>query len=281
MSARSPQRKPVARPMRKPVAGTPVWVMPAAVIAGLALIVGIFLVYRYYTTPPPPPPASQDTTSQVVSIVTTLPASQLDSVGQGTANNPIQPVSGTPLTGPGGKKEVFYYGAEFCPYCAAQRWPLVIALSRFGTFSALQLTSSSSSDVYPNTPTFTFRKATFTSQYVDFVAVETTDRDRNPLQSPTAAQQQVVSRFDPAGTIPFIDFGNQYASTGSGYSPSTLQGMSWLAVADALRQPDSTQARAILGAANLITAAICKMTGDQPSAVCSSATIQNLEKSLK
>ena len=57
--------------------------------------------------------------------------------------------------------------------------------------------------------------------------------------------------------------------------------MSWRAIADALKQPDSTQAKAIVGSANLITAAICKITADQPAAVCSSATIQNLEKTLK
>jgi hypothetical protein len=250
-------------------------------VAGLAVIVAAFLIIRWYTTPIPPPPASQDTTTQVVSIVTTLPASELDAVGQGTANNLIKPVSGTGLTGKTGKPEVFYYGAEFCPYCAAQRWPLVIALSRFGTFTGLQLTTSSSTDVFPNTPTFTFRNAKFTSDYIDFASVETTDRDRNPLQSPDSAQQQLISRYDPAGTIPFLDFGNKHASTGAAYQPDVVGGMSWLAVADALKQPDSTQSRAILGAANLITAAVCRMTNDQPATVCSSATIQNLEKTLK
>jgi Domain of unknown function (DUF929) len=36
-----------------------------------------------------------------------------------------------------GKPEVLYTGAGFCPYCAAVRWPLIVALSRFGTFSGL------------------------------------------------------------------------------------------------------------------------------------------------
>ena len=33
---------------------------------------------------------------------------------------------------------------------------MVSALSRFGTFTGLTTTHSSTSDVYPNTPTFTF-----------------------------------------------------------------------------------------------------------------------------
>jgi hypothetical protein len=56
--------------------------------------------------------------------------------------------------------------------------------------------------------------------------------------------------------------------------------MSWQAVADSLTQPDSAQAKAIVGSANLITAAVCKMTSDQPAAVCSTATIQSLESKL-
>ena len=255
--------------------------MPVVVVAGLALLIPAFLIIRWYTTPLPPAPPSTDTTAQIVSTITALPPSEFETVGQGTANNLIKPVSGQALTGSTGKPEVFYYGAEFCPYCAAQRWPLIIALSRFGTFSGLQTTTSSSNDVFPNTVTFTFRNATYTSQYIDFRAVETSDRDQNPLQTPSPSEQQLVNTYDSGGTIPFIDIANRYAESGAMYSPDTIGGMSWLAVADSLKQPDSTQARAIIGSANLITAAVCKATGDKPSDVCSSATIQGLEKNLK
>ncbi|HEV3406005.1 MAG TPA: DUF929 family protein [Candidatus Dormibacteraeota bacterium] len=280
MSSRRPARKGATRaPVRKPVAGTPSWVMPAAVVAGLAVLVAAFLVIRWYTTPLPPKAPSQDTTAQVISIITSLPSSEFDAVGQGTANNLVKPISGSTLTGASGRPEVVYIGAEYCPYCAAQRWPLIIALSRFGTFSGLQTTTSSSTDVYPNTITFTFRSATYTSQYIDFHSVETLDRDQNKLQTPSSTDQQLIARY--GGSIPFLDFGNHYASTGAYYLPDIISGMSWLALADTLKQPDSAQARAIIGSANLMTAAICKMNGDQPASVCSSATIQNLEKNLK
>ena len=36
-----------------------------------------------------------------------------------------------------GKPEVLFVGAEYCPFCAAERWPLIVALSRFGHFGAL------------------------------------------------------------------------------------------------------------------------------------------------
>src|SRR5271170_3657702 len=32
---------------------------------------------------------------------------------------------------------VSYVGAEYCPYCAIQRWALLVALSKFGTFTSL------------------------------------------------------------------------------------------------------------------------------------------------
>lgn len=279
MSGRRPVRKAAAR--RKPVAGTPPWVMPAAVVAGVALVIAALLIIRWYNTPIPPKAPTADTTTQVITILANIPTSELDTVGQGTANNLIKPVSGTALTGATGKPEVLYIGAEYCPFCAAQRWPVIIALSRFGAFSGLTTTTSSSSDVYPNTVTFTFHGAKYTSSYVDFESVETSDRTQNPLQTPTAAQQQQMSKYNPGGTIPFLDFGSRYASTGAYYTPDSIGGMSWLAVAETLKQPDSPQAKAVLGSANLMTAAICKITNDQPSTVCSDSMIQGLEKNLK
>ena len=266
--------------MRKPVSRTPVWVPPLAVVAAIALVVTAFLVIRWYTTPVAPHPLAPDATQQVVTSITSLQASELDAVGTGSANNLIKRVSGTALAGPNSHPEVFYLGAEYCPYCAAERWPMIIALSRFGTFSGLKTTSSSSTDVYPNTPTFTFHGATYTSQYLDFVSVETTDRNQKPLESPTSAQQALVSQYDTSGSIPFVDFGNRYAFDGAMYLPDVLGGMSWQAVADSLATPTSPQAKAIVGSANLITAALCRLTADQPVAVCSTSTIQAIEKTI-
>lgn len=268
------------RPMRKPVSRTPAWVVPAAVVGGIAVLIAAFLLIRWYTTPTPPPPPSVDTTQQVVDTITSLPASEFESVGQGSATNLIKPISGSPLTGLAGKPEVFYLGAEYCPYCAAQRWPMIIALSRFGTFSGLKTTTSSSTDIYPNTPTFTFHGSTYSSQYVELRAVETTDRDQKPLETPTAADNALTRQYDTSNSIPFIDFGNRYVASGAMFKPDVLTGRDWQQIAAALQKADSDQAKEIIGAANLTTAAICKMTNDQPASVCSSSTIQALEKKL-
>jgi hypothetical protein len=51
------------------------------------------------------------------------------------------PVSGPPLT-ENGKPEVLYVATEFCPYCVAENWALIVALSRFGSFSGLSTSRS-------------------------------------------------------------------------------------------------------------------------------------------
>ena len=271
-------RKTAGRPMRKPVRRTPAWVAPVATVGGLAVIVVAFLAIRYMTTPASVPPASPDVTATVVSAITSLPASELDQVGLGSAQNMVTRVNGPALT-VSGKTAVFYYGAEYCPYCAAERWAMIVALSRFGTFSGLKTTTSSSSDIYPDTPTFTFHGATYTSQYIVFQSVESTDRNRAALESPTASQMALVNSYDSGGSIPFVDFGNRYAFDGATYKPDVLQGLTWQQIADDLQNPSSPQAQGVLGSANLITAAICKLTSNQPATACTPA-IQAIEAKL-
>lgn len=272
--------KKLTRPMRKPVRRTPRWLPAVATVGGVALLVAAFLAIRWATTPPAPAPTDSTHTAEVLSAIASLPPSELEQVGSGSATNSLKPTSGPALTGLGGKPLVFYYGAEYCPYCAAERWPIIIALSRFGTLSGLKTTTSSSSDIYANTPTFTFHGATYSSRYVEFQAVETTDRNQNPLDSPTQAQLALVNRYDTSGSIPFVDFGNRFVFSGATYLPDTLQGMNWQQIADALQNPASAQAKAIIGSANLISAAVCKLISDQPAAVCSGAAIQSIEAYL-
>lgn len=283
MARKNPQAKPVAAksrpPMRKPVRHTPSWVAPIATLAGLAVIIVAFLAYRYFTTPPPVPPANEATTAQVIATITSLPASEFDQVGQGSAKKVLKKVTDQPLKDASGKPLVFYFGAEFCPYCAAERWPLIIALSRFGTFSGLATSTSSSTDVFANTRTFTFRSATYTSDVIAFQSVEASDRDGNGLQSPSAAQQALITKYDQGDTIPFLDIGNGYVLLQPSYMPDAIRGMSWSQIATALGNPESPQAQAIIGSANQLTAAICTLTSNQPATVCT-APIQAIEGKL-
>jgi hypothetical protein len=242
-------------------------------------LLGVF-IYARSASPTPPNPSSSNTAT-VVDTITHLDLQQSASIGSAGVADPFKATQGAqPLTGASGHPAVLYIGAEWCPYCAAERWSLVVALSRFGSFSGLQLSQSSSSDVYPNTPTLTFAKASYQSATLDFQGVETADRNQAPLQQPTAAQQAVMKTYDSQGSIPFVDVANAYYQVGSGYLPDVLQGSSWTQIAQALQDPNSPIAKQVLGNANWITAAICKSTSDSAGPACGVAQIKTLEGQL-
>ena len=222
----------------------------------------------------------------VVAKTTSVPTPVLEKVGAGSVTSPPSAISGTPLAA-GGKPEMLYVGAEYCPYCAFERWGMIVALSRFGSFSGLRTVHSSSTDQFPNTPTWTFYKSSFTSKYLTFTTVEQTTnvRDSNsplgyvPLQSPTAAQQTLLTKYNPGGSIPFVDIGNKYLINGASASPQVLQGLSWATIAADLTNTSSPVAQAVNGTASYITAAICKVTGDQPASACT-PTITALQSKM-
>ena len=230
----------------------------------------------------------------VVKDTTTVPASTLNSVGAGSGVTGLpKSISGAALTS-GGKPEMLYMGAEYCPFCAAERWGMVVALSRFGTFKNLSTTHSASGDEFPNTSTWTFYKSSYTSKYLTFSSVEmqtnklaADGQSYTTLQTPTAAQNALLNKYDAPpyvassskGAIPFIDIGNKYMISGSSFGPQILQGRTWSQIATALKNPSSPIAKAIDGTANYITAAICKTTGNEPAPACTTA-VKKLEAKL-
>jgi Domain of unknown function (DUF929) len=272
-----------------------------SVVVVLAIVVA-FIVIKLNSSPSTdnsPNGPTGAALASVVTNVTSVPASTLDKVGSGQFTGKIQTINpaGAPLTA-NGKPEMLYMGAEYCPYCAAARWAMIVALSRFGTFSGLQTIHSAAAngagqaEPDPNTPTWTFVHSTYTSKYLTFTPVElqtnipdTSTGTYTNLQTPTNAQQALLTKYDAApytseaGAIPFIDFGNKYLSIGSPYNPGVLSGLSWSTIAADLHNPNSAVAQAVNGTANYFTAAICKMTGNQPASACT-ATVQSLESSL-
>ena len=182
---------------------------------------------------------------------------------------------------------MFFYGAEWCPLCAAERWAVVVAMSRFGTFHTLREMVSSSDDNYPNTSTFTFYQSSYTSPSLDFVPLENQDRQRNSLQTPTANEQQLLTRYNVTG-YPFMDIGDRYLITIPSFDPVVLRTnlqdpssppLSQQEIASQLSSGNKLSV-CILGTANYLTAAMCSMTRNQPSNVCSDSSIQHIETSL-
>jgi hypothetical protein len=226
------------------------------------------------------------TLSPQVLAALTVPTATLDSVGSpSSVVLPTGTGDSTIAKDGAGKPLITYIGAEYCPFCAAERWSLAVALSRFGTFENLSGTHSSDSDEFPDTQTLSFYGSSYSSPYVDFQAVEeaTNQPDGSSyqaLQAPTAAQSALMAKYDAQGSIPFLDIANRYVITGSSFSPQVLQGLSRSQIAADLSNPDSAVAQAIDGAANDITAAIASVTGNQPSVVGSSATIAAIAQKL-
>lgn len=284
-------RRPPAKPPRRMGAG-----LVAGIALGVVVIVVVALVLVKTTTGgggASSGSGTQPAPADVVQAVASVPASALAAAGTGSGSvtAPV-PVKGkaVPLTSDG-KPEIVYIGAEYCPYCATERWPMVVALSRFGTFSNLHTTHSSSTDVFPNTATFSFYGSSYTSRYVTFTPVEEQTNQKvngnyQTLQQPTREEQHLISTYDVApytqtpGAIPFVDFGNRYLVSGASFSPQVLQGLTLGDIAGSLAYPHREPGASIDATANLITAAICELTGDQPAGVCKSSVITAAEAVL-
>jgi Domain of unknown function (DUF929) len=180
----------------------------------------------------------------------------------------FQIVSDTPW--PSEKVRVFFLGAQFCPFCAAERWALVSALERFGTLT----------DYTPEThkagllgfrlvPTYDLRTAVYTSDYLTFSGKEIFDKDNAPLDTLDADEQAIVDQFDRPGTFPLLMINGQYAQFDSGFSPALIDGMDFDTLRKQLDSGERTDAtNAIMSEADLITRYLCHSTGDEPAAVC-------------
>ncbi len=238
--------------------------------------------------------------------VTNVPASVFNAVGvsAGVSVTAPLPLKGQPpltekVANGTTLPEVLYVGAEYCPFCAAQRWATIAALGRFGTWSGLGNTESSSVDVYANTPTFTFVKAKYTSKYLAFRGIETLNNvynaNNNPpygkLMSMTPAETALFAKYDTSkyinmsasndGAIPFISMGNKFLISGASYNPGVLTGLTRTQIAQDLSAPSSPQTTLIITSANEQTAALCQLTKQQPSTVCNSTGVLAAKKLMK
>jgi thiol-disulfide isomerase/thioredoxin len=253
-----------------------------SIVVVLALVVA-FIVVKLNGSPARAGAAAADVA--VAREVTGIPAATFNAVGAGTAAG-LGPISGQPELTLDGKPELLYMGGQYCPYCAAERWAIAAALSRFGTLSGLRFIHSSPTDAYPDTPTLSFDQARYASKYLAFVPVEwysekpgaATPTGYAYLQQPTPQEAALFARY--GGSFPFVDIGNRYLVPKAQYLPSDLAGLSWAQVAAAMRDPSSPVGRDIDGAANMITAAICKLTHGQPAGVGTSAGVAGATGSI-
>ena len=176
-------------------------------------------------------------------------------------------VTDQPLKRPGGKSLVYFMGAGFCPFCAAERWAIVKALERFGRWEGLVEDKSAGHDEkYLNVPTFNLARAKFSGDAVEFGGKETADRNFEPLQELDDKDYEILDMYNPDQMIPFLLVDGQYMQVGTGFSPELIQNMSHDAVKAELEKPDSVIGKAIRAEIDNITALLCKSTGGKGSA---------------
>jgi hypothetical protein len=226
----------------------------------------------------------------VTGEATSVPSSALAAAAQEALGSKKIALAGTvilhgqpPLT-LAGKPELFFAGSEACPFCAVQRWGMIVALSQFGTFSNLHLMQSTPAEP-PQVRSFTFFGSSYRSPYISFVPVEVLSNVPKgfgfaPLQRLTHSENALLNSFDPPAQVPFIDVANRFTRVDSTVQPGLIGGMSWTEIASSLKQPTSISAQAIAGEAEVLTAEVCEATNGKPASVCSTAVVTQYEAAL-
>jgi Domain of unknown function (DUF929) len=246
------------------------------------------------------------TSDDIVATLAGVSASTFDSVGvtvPGTTLTQPAILHGQPPLSRGGRPEVLFVGSEYCPFCAAERWPLVVALDRFGRFSTLHNTQSAPFSVFSGIQSFSFVDTTYTSRYVILTGVELYSDQAGPdgtfarISHLDPGEAALVARYTPLvdgtgapGTWPFVDIANRMVTATSGFSPALLVSQSQAQIAGEVAQPLAATSQtttpvppsgqAIIAAANELSAGICLATGGQPAAVCGSKAVRSADQAL-
>lgn len=186
-----------------------------------------------------------------------------------------------------GKVYVQYTGADFCPFCAAERWSIVNALSRFGTFENLEQNTKSafSRSSFSEIPTYGFAGVNYQSEYINFNSKEYADRNYQPLEKLTSEEEAVFNRYNPRGSIPLLLIGGGngvFMQIGAGYSPSILYGKDFYTIKSDIENGEKTEiTEEIINEADRITAMICINNNKQPQDVCSKDSVVEFMSQLE
>lgn len=268
-------------------------------VAVLVILVGVIALVVYAltdTTPAQSVAHPAPTATDVVGQLSAVPSATFDDVGGSTTPSvsmtPPTLLTGQPPLTSAGKPEILFVGADFCPFCAAERWPLIVALSRFGRFRHLANMQSTPQSVFPGIQTFTFTGTTYTSPYVALTAVELYSDTPGAngvftrIDTLDPAQQALVGKYRGTatgalpGSYPFVDIANRAVTSTAAFSPTLLLHLSQATVAGDLAQAQNPAGQAVVAAANQLTAAICLATRQRPGRVCASKGVRDAAATL-
>lgn len=188
--------------------------------------------------------------------------------------------SSAPSVTSNGRPEIIYIGTPFCAACAGERWALVLALSKFGTFA--NLSGTTSADIHPGGPTFSFSGATYTSRYLSFVTDEQTPLSAKysggvDAGSLTLSEQeyQIMTSWDvtPYATqsdaVPFLYIGGKFLLSGFQYDSSKIWRMSFQAATKLITSGSTAVSKNMQAAAGFLVADFCALSNGQPASICS------------
>lgn len=232
----------------------------------------------------PPAKGTYRLPAAALSELNNVPVSLLLKNAETSNVNQVTPPDMLPPNAPrlrsNGHPEIIYIGTPFCASCAGERWALVIALSKFGTFK--NLSGTTSSDIHPGGPTFSFYGATYTSKYLSFVTDE-----QSPVSvkrsagfyenSLTLSEQEhnIMTAWDVApyttqsGSVPFLYIGGKFLLSGFQYDAGTLWKMSFQATAKMMTSGTTAVSKHVEAAAGFLVRDFCALSHQQPAAVCS------------
>jgi hypothetical protein len=222
----------------------------------------------------PSPPHGTPIPAATLAKMASIPLSTLAAAPTTGIVSQVQPISSTPLSA-NGKPELLFVGAEFCPFCAAQRWAMYIALSKFGTFEPEpgQIHSATHDG---NVPTLTFYGTKYSSPYFAFTPVEvytnkpaSNGNGYTVLQTPTKEQDELWQSLG-SGSFPFLDFAGKEALVATQYSYQPMENLSFDTVAAQVgNNSTAIGANINAGAYQLIQAMCRSLSSHQPADVCS------------
>jgi len=249
-----------------------------------------------------------DTTQEIINNLITIPGSVFDTIGvdgSGVDFNVFVDVSGEYVLNDineyiinSNGNAVVWDGSGSYPFltnevlsitsegdidCAFERWPLIIALSRFGTFKGLENMQSATWEPYENIQSFTFRDLIYDSSYFTLKTVEYDDIFGTLLPQYTnlgSYYAGVIKTLDPLYETPFISFGNNWILNDSPVSAAVLEALSRSNISNYLTDVNNTITQDIISSANYITACLSVVTGNQPTSVCDSSGVMAAKAAL-
>jgi len=229
----------------------------------------------------------------------------------GTLNNTVGiKAARVPLFVVNGKPSVIYVGSITCIWCAANRWSMALALSRFGNFTYLFKGYSSLGDgdaptlywapVHYASTTVTLGSF-YNSKYINFLPMEESAPITGgfSLQPLSAVQQYVnqtgnlayvdgvkyVISINSFGGTPYTIWGNYVAAGadarafGNSSQSSSLLNMTHQELLQQIAQPSSQLAWTEYAGADYYTAMICKSINNTVP-VCGLPAIKTIESAL-